>query len=110
MTKPVTSDPTTATNVGGEPCPFGAGAHPYLLPDAPLVDSAMLHLPARTLLDVDTDGIPVGVAPVDGTEFDFLQRRPIGVTRLTTASPICSPAMTASRASRSPAPPTVATA
>ena len=25
---------TTATNVGGEPCPFGAGAHPYLRPDS----------------------------------------------------------------------------
>ena len=23
---------TTATNVGGDPCPFGAGAHPYLRP------------------------------------------------------------------------------
>ncbi len=73
---------TTATNVGGEPCPFGAGAHPYLRPDSALVDPAMLHLPARSLLEVDTDGIPVGVAPVEGTEFDFRQPRPVGVTRL----------------------------
>jgi aldose 1-epimerase len=47
-----------------------------------LVDSAMLHLPARSILEVDTDGIPVGVAPVEGTEFDFRQPRPVGVTRL----------------------------
>ena len=73
---------TTATNVGDDPCPFGAGAHPYLRPGSPVVDPALLHLPARSVLQVDPDGIPVGATPVEGTEFDFLQPRPLGGTRL----------------------------
>jgi galactose mutarotase-like enzyme len=27
----------TATNIGGDPCPFGAGAHPYLRPGSPVL-------------------------------------------------------------------------
>ena len=73
---------TTATNVGGDPCPFGAGAHPYLRPGSPVVDPALLHLPAQSVLQVDADGIPVGAAPVEGTEFDFRRPRPLGATRL----------------------------
>ncbi len=64
---------TTATNVGDEPCPYGAGAHPYLCPGTPTVDTAILRVPARTVLDV---------GPVDGTEFDFRSGRPVGGTRL----------------------------
>jgi len=73
---------TTATNVGGDPCPFGAGAHPYLRPGSPIVDPALLHLPARSVLQVEADGMPVGDAPVEGTEFDFLRPRPLGGTTL----------------------------
>jgi len=73
---------TTVTNVGGDPCPFGAGAHPYLRPGPPIVDSALLHLPARSVVQVDANGIPVGTAPVEGTEFDFLRPRPLGGTKL----------------------------
>ena len=72
---------TTATNVGADPCPFGAGAHPYLRPGSPVVDAAILHLPAESVLRVDADGIHVGV-PVEGTEFDFLRPRPLGRTTL----------------------------
>jgi len=73
---------TTATNVGDDPCPFGAGAHPYLRPGTRVVDAAILHLPAHSVLSVDGDGIPVGVVPVEGTEFDFLRPGPLGGTRL----------------------------
>ena len=68
---------TTATNVGDEPCPYGAGAHPYLSPGTPTVDTALLRVPARTVLDADG-----GAKPVDGTEFDFRSGRPVGETRL----------------------------
>jgi aldose 1-epimerase len=73
---------TTATNVGDDRCPFGAGAHPYLRPGSPVVDPARLHLPAHRVLEFDTDGIPVGAASVEDTEFDFRRPRALGETRL----------------------------
>lgn len=73
---------TTATNGGPQPCPYGCGAHPYLQPGAPTIDTATLELPARTVLTCDERGIPVGTRPVDGTEYDFRDPRPIGATRL----------------------------
>lgn len=76
---------TTATNVGAQPCPFGAGAHPYVTVGTPSVDSALLHVPADRVLQADEHGIPVGSGLVDGTEHDFRQPRPIGETRLDTA-------------------------
>jgi aldose 1-epimerase len=69
---------TTATNVGAASCPFGHGFHPYLRPGTPTVDTATLHLPARTVLDTDER------SPVHGTEFDFLQPRAFGDTVLDT--------------------------
>lgn len=76
---------TTATNVGASPCPYGAGAHPYLTVGTPTVDSAVLHAPGRTRLVSDERGIPTGAEPVDGTEYDFRRPRPIGNATLDTA-------------------------
>ena len=76
---------TTATNVGPEPCPYGAGAHPYLTVGTPTVDPAILLAPARTELRSDHEGIPIDSVPVEGTEFDFRRSRPIGPTRLDNA-------------------------
>jgi aldose 1-epimerase len=73
---------TTATNVGGEPCPFGSGAHPYLTIGTQTIDSVVLRVPSRTVLHSDAHGIPTGRGAVHGTEHDFLQPRPIGATRL----------------------------
>jgi aldose 1-epimerase len=73
---------TTATNVGVDPCPFGAGFHPYLFTGKPRVDTAVLRLPARRVLDVDETGVPVGSSAVEGSEFDFLVGREIGRTKL----------------------------
>jgi aldose 1-epimerase len=73
---------TTATNLGGEPCPYGAGAHPYLTVGSSTVDSAVLRLPARTVLQADERGLPVGAMPVDATDYDFRKARPIGSVRL----------------------------
>jgi aldose 1-epimerase len=67
-----------ATNVGAERCPFGTGAHPYLMPGPPLVDAAALELPAQAILRTDIDGSLLQRSSVAGTEFDFRVRRPIG--------------------------------
>lgn len=73
---------TTATNVGADACPYGAGAHPYLTLGTPTVDSLVVRAPARTMLRSDDRGLPVGEEAVDGTEFDFRQPRLLGKTKL----------------------------
>ena len=75
---------TTATNVGRESCPFGSGAHPYVTVGTPSVDSALLHVPAGSVLQADDRGIPTGSMAVDGTEYDFRKSRPIGPTKVDT--------------------------
>ncbi len=66
---------TSATNVGGEPCPYGAGAHPYLHPGSPTVDTSTVHLAAGSVLDPTP-------RPVAGTPFDLRAGGPLGPTRL----------------------------
>ena len=73
---------TSATNVGPAPCPFGAGAHPYLVPGTPTIDEATLSLPARRMLLSDARGAPAGASEVEGTPLDFRRGRPIGAARL----------------------------
>lgn len=77
----------TAVNNGHTPCPYGAGAHPYVrLVAGGVIDDALLHIPAGATLEADTRGIPTGTElPVDGTAFDFRSPRPIGSLRLDTA-------------------------
>jgi aldose 1-epimerase len=76
---------TTATNDGPGACPFGAGAHPYLTVGTPTVDTTVLQAPGRTRITNDERGIPTGTAPVDGSDYDFRQPRPIGRIELDTA-------------------------
>lgn len=76
---------TTATNRGHGPCPYGAGAHPYVTAGTHLVDDAVLHVPATTWLENDERGIPTGSAPVDGTPYDFRRPHLIGDLALDTA-------------------------
>jgi aldose 1-epimerase len=73
---------TTATNIGSEPLPYGAGAHPYLTVGAPPVDRIVLTVPAGEVLESDDRGIPTGSVPVDETACDFRRPRPIGATVL----------------------------
>jgi aldose 1-epimerase len=73
---------TTATNVGEEACPYGAGAHPYVTVGTPTVDPAVLRVPARTVLEADDRGLPRGRSPVAGTEHDFRAPRALGATVL----------------------------
>jgi aldose 1-epimerase len=76
---------TRAQNVGSDACPYGAGAHPYLMLGTPVVDPLELRVPASTVLHPDEDGIATRPAPVEGTEFDFRARRQIGATKLDNA-------------------------
>jgi aldose 1-epimerase len=78
---------TTARNTGDDPCPYGAGAHPYVrVDDAHPVDIALLRIPASATLEADARGIPTGVlCAVEGTEFDFRWPRRIGSLLLDTA-------------------------
>ena len=73
---------TTATNVGGDACPYGAGAHPYLTVGTQTVAPVELHAPGASMLLSDDRGLPVGREAVDGTEHDFRRPRTIGSTVL----------------------------
>jgi aldose 1-epimerase len=70
-----------ATNAGSEPCPYGAGAHPYLAVEGDRVDEVELHVPARTVLRSNDRALPVGESPVEG-KLDFRESRPVGSTVL----------------------------
>ena len=73
---------TTATNMGAEACPFGAGAHPYLTLGPVPVDGLRLRLPACAVLESDERGIPTGETAVEGSGKDFRAERTIGATVL----------------------------
>jgi aldose 1-epimerase len=73
---------TTATNVGADACPYGAGAHPYLTLGTPTVNSLIVRVPARTVLRSDGRGLPLGEEPVEEAECDFRQPRALDGTRL----------------------------
>lgn len=76
---------TTATNVGTQAAPYGAGHHPYLTVGT-LIDQALLRLPALMRLEANERLIPTGrLLPTKGTAFDFLELRPIGSVRMDTA-------------------------
>lgn len=76
---------TTATNIGAEAAPYGAGHHPYLTVGAP-IDRALLKLPALIRLETDDRLIPTGrLLPTSGTDYDFLELRPIGSLSMDTA-------------------------
>jgi aldose 1-epimerase len=76
---------STATNVGRRACPYASGAHPYFMVGTPTVDSIVLRAPGRSVMHFDERGLPLGVEPVDGTEYDFRTPRTIGATKLDNA-------------------------
>jgi aldose 1-epimerase len=77
---------TTARNAGDRPLPYGAGQHPYLTLGTDSVDRISMRLPALLRMEVDGRQIPTGrLIQVKDTEFDFLEPRELGKTRLDTA-------------------------
>ncbi|MGI8682457.1 MAG: aldose 1-epimerase family protein [Mycobacteriales bacterium] len=73
---------TTAVNRSDSPCPFAAGAHPYLTAGTPTIDDAVLELRAGGYLPTDERGIPTGRKAVAGSPYDFCSPRPIGTTEI----------------------------
>jgi aldose 1-epimerase len=73
---------TRALNRSSEPAPFGLGFHPYVRALGGSVDTTRLTVPARSRIVTDERGLPVGRAPVVGTEYDFSHARSVGPTRL----------------------------
>ena len=70
---------TTATNLGGENCPYGAGQHPYLSPGSGLLDECTLVLEAETRIVTDDERqLPVGTESVWNTPYDFRRGRSLG--------------------------------
>ncbi|MEV0389447.1 aldose epimerase [Nonomuraea sp. NPDC050643] len=61
----------TARNVGGHAAPYGCGTHPWLLGD-------VLELHAAQVLETDGDLLPVRLADVPGTPYDFATPRQVG--------------------------------
>ncbi len=76
---------TEATNAGSAPCPFGAGAHPYLTAGVQRIDGCTLKAPGARRLLVDERSLPTGSEAVTDTAFDFRAPREIGEARLDTA-------------------------
>ena len=75
----------SATNVGVEALPFGAGFHPYLsIGDCALAD-VEITLDASRAYVVDERQIPTGAVDVEGTELDLRGGRRLGDLRLDTA-------------------------
>jgi aldose 1-epimerase len=71
-----------ATNLGGTPCPFGLGTHPYLRLPGTEVARTVLRVPALIRLLTDGRNLPIGAAKVAAGEFDYTEPRPIGSTVL----------------------------
>ncbi|MGH2914515.1 MAG: aldose 1-epimerase family protein [Solirubrobacteraceae bacterium] len=73
-----------ATNVGDDPCPFGAGAHPYLTAGTETIDPCTLRAPGAVWMTTDERQIPTGREPVGGSDKDFREAREVGATQLDT--------------------------
>lgn len=76
---------TVATNVGGAPCPYATGAHPYLRLGVERVDELRLRVPASTWYPTDDRGIPTGRRSVSDSDRDLRELRPVGGLVLDTA-------------------------
>jgi aldose 1-epimerase len=69
----------SASNLGSEPLPYGAGQHPYFTVGTDLVDEAILQIPSGSVLEADDRGIPTGrTLEVAGTSLDYREPRKIG--------------------------------
>lgn len=72
---------TTARNAGSQPLPYACGQHPYLAAPS-TIDECALQAPGATYLPTDDRGLPTGLEPVEGSEYDFRASRGIGAVEL----------------------------
>ena len=73
----------TAINVGAAAAPYGVCPHPYLRAGASTLNSWILTLPAEQYLQVSDDRLlPLALAPVQKSTFDFREPREIGSTQI----------------------------
>lgn len=71
----------TVTNRGGQPAPFGIGAHPYLrIGDTPIAELT-LTVSARTQAPIDDRWLPQGLAPVGEHGPDLREGKLLGDVR-----------------------------
>jgi aldose 1-epimerase len=75
---------TTATNVGREACPYGAGQHPYVTFGGQSIDSVVMKAPGRRYLEPDARGIPIASHDARGTSLDYTEARELGAAQLDT--------------------------
>jgi aldose 1-epimerase len=74
---------TSAVNAGVNAAPWACGAHPYLSPGTGLIDDCMLDFTAGLRIETDPQRqLPVGLAPVQGSEYDFSGGRLIGSLKI----------------------------
>jgi aldose 1-epimerase len=71
-----------ARNTGAKRAPFGAGFHPYLAVDGPMLPEVRLRIPATQRLIVDGAQIPIGHHDVAGTPLDFRRGKRLHNQRL----------------------------
>lgn len=72
-----------ARNAGSSEAPYGFAPHPYLRPTSGPVDDWLLHVPAERYLEVTPDRLlPIDLADVAGTAYDFRSPRRIGSVRI----------------------------
>jgi aldose 1-epimerase len=77
---------STAANIGGRACPFGAGQHPYLSPGAGTIDDCSLEMPAATRILTDEERmLPCGREAVEGTPYDLRLPRVLGDQKIDAA-------------------------
>lgn len=70
---------TTASNVGDDACPYGAGQHPYLSPGRGSIDTCTVQMSADTRILTDpVRQLPTGTEKVAATAFDFRTPRILG--------------------------------
>ena len=72
----------SATNEGDRDAPYGCGAHPYFTAGAERLDETVLRLPARTWIPTGPAQLPLDPEPVEGTQYDFREPRPLGKVKM----------------------------
>jgi aldose 1-epimerase len=70
---------TAVTNNGEETLPFGLGFHPYFCLDVDKIDDLYLEIPAKSLIEFDSNLKPTGkIINIEKSDFDYSKLKLIG--------------------------------